>query len=58
MTLTLDAAVFEDSQFGVSGTRTEDGQTLAILFGALSAISKLDDGEPAPDAADADGEIQ
>jgi len=58
MPLTLDAAVFANSQLDVKGTRTEDGQTLSILFGALSATSEVDDVDPAPDAVHADGEIR
>ena len=58
MTLTLMSSTFEDTSLGVSGTRTDDGQVLSLLFDHLLADSAAAEPDAAPQLRRAEGVVQ
>lgn len=57
MTFQMLSVSFEDTSLGMSGTRTEDGQALSVLFDRLSAESQADDTDAAPQVRRAEGVV-
>lgn len=58
MGLILESASFDNVDLGMSGTRTEDGQVLSMLFTGLSAASQPSDPDAAPQAMQANGLVR
>jgi hypothetical protein len=58
MTLQMLSVSFEDTSLGMSGTRTEDGQVLSVLFDRLTAESQADDSDAAPQVSRAEGVVR
>jgi len=58
MELVLESASFDNVDLGMSGTRTEDGQVLSMLFTGLAAASQPDDPDAVPQAMRADGLVR
>ncbi|OYV02365.1 MAG: hypothetical protein CFE45_00645 [Burkholderiales bacterium PBB5] len=57
MTFQMQSVSFEDTSLGMSGTRTEDGQALSVLFDHLHAESQADDTDAAPQVRRAEGVV-
>ena len=55
MTFQLLSVSFEDTSLGMRGTRTDDGQTLSVLFDRLVSESQPDDRDAAPQVSRAEG---
>jgi hypothetical protein len=58
MTLKLMSSAFEDTSLGVTGTRTDSGNALSVLFDNLQADSQATDLDDAPQLRRAEGTVQ
>ena len=57
MALRLSSASFEDTNLGMQGTRTDDGQVLSVLFYGLQVESAAADIDAAPQVQRTEGTV-